>query len=294
MEKKPNDTLDTRVLNAAPNTKETVAAEDSADARVPDDAYADDNADEYQEKLPESLQDEEDDEERSFLFGDACKPVADTPVEENVSDDISPCISAYEDEDIRDESQNNVSVKSAQKKKDTAIRKVEGTYDILEMFVFALAFVLLAMAFLFRHSVVDGDSMDTTLTDKEHVIISDIFYTPNTGDIVVVQDYSKAAYGLDKPIIKRVIATEGQTVMIERDGRVYVDGEQLLENYVYIDAPFEYEPLALTVPENCVFLMGDHRNISLDSRSVGVFREDAIVGKVILRFLPLSRFGKVE
>ena len=166
--------------------------------------------------------------------------------------------------------------------------------------MFALAFVLVAMAFCFRHSVVDGGSMENTLYDREHLIISDLFYSPKNGDIVVVQDLSKAhtSKELAKPIVKRVIATEGQTIMIRSNGEIYVDGELLQEDYVYIDDPeYQYDELPLmTVPEGCVFLMGDHRNVSLDSRSAaGTFSEDAILGKVILRVFPLGdRFGKIE
>ena len=152
-------------------------------------------------------------------------------------------------------------------------RRIDGIFDILEMFVFALAFVLIAMAFCFRHSVVDGPSMMDTLQDGEHLIISSLFYTPKQGDIVVVQDASKEDVNrnLAKPIVKRVIATEGQTVKIYYDTQseknvVYVDGILLDEPYVYIDeSNYQYHSLETTVPEGCVFLMGDHRNNSTDS-----------------------------
>ena len=84
--------------------------------------------------------------------------------------------------------------------------------------------------------------------------------------------------------------------MITSDGRVYVDGVLLDEPYVYIDTyDYTYDTLKMTVPEGYVFLMGDHRNVSLDSRSpAGPFSEDAILGKVVLRFLPIDRFGTVN
>lgn len=171
-------------------------------------------------------------------------------------------------------------------------------FDVIEMFVFALAFVLISMAFFCRHSVVDGSSMENTLYEGEHLIISDFLYSPKQGDIVVVQDLSKADIHptLAKPIVKRVIATEGQTVLIRNNGEVYVDGTLLAEKYVYIDDPdYTYQEISVTVDEGCVFLMGDHRNVSLDSRSeAGFFREEAILGKVIFRFLPLTRFGTIE
>ena len=180
-------------------------------------------------------------------------------------------------------------------KRDNGRNKVESAFDFLEMFVFALSFVLIAMAFLFRHSVVDGPSMQNTLYDGEHLLISDLFYTPKNGDIVVVQDKTKSGT-LSHPIVKRVIATEGQTVMIRYNGEIYVDGELLDEKYVYIsiNEPYIYEEMTVTVPEDSVFLLGDHRNNSSDSRKAGCFKEDAILGKVILRFLPLNRFGSVK
>ena len=98
-----------------------------------------------------------------------------------------------------------------------------------------------------------------------------------------------------------MIATEGQTVKIYYDSLteenvVYVDGVLLDEPYVYIDEYlYQYNSLETTVPEGCVFLMGDHRNNSADSRGIaGSFREEAILGKVVLRFLPIQRFGAVK
>lgn len=266
---------------------------------LPDDALADNNIEDNielknEEMFPASLDEEEDlFEEDDGLFTD--EELAAFSKKDSISDlNLKSALDADSD----DENIPDVLPEDAASKKVTTTDRVRGAFDIVEMFVFAMAFVLMAMAFFFRHSVVDGGSMDNTLHDGEHLVISDVFYTPKQGDIVVVQDLSKKAFHpeLSHPIVKRVIATEGQTVMISPRGEIYVDGELLEEDYVYIDDPYYiYDPLFLTVPEDSVFLMGDHRNVSLDSRSsAGAFSEDAILGKVILRFSPLERFGFVK
>ena len=148
------------------------------------------------------------------------------------------------------------------------------------------------------------------LRDGEVLIISNLGYTPERGDIVVVEDYTTL---LKKPIVKRVIALEGQKVRIDRRG-VWVDGMFVQEPYVYTNnlsytystTPSEAlkENPTLTVapglyyefivPEGELFIMGDHRNDSTDSRDIGTVREDAVLGKVVLRVYPFSKFGKVE
>lgn len=175
-------------------------------------------------------------------------------------------------------------------------RKVDVRFDFIELFVCMLVAIMLLSAFVFRHSVVDGGSMEETLYDSEHLIITNFFYTPKQYDIVVCEDYTT---GLQKPIIKRIIATEGQTVRVVSMKEVYVDGELVDTSFVHIDGtedfPYsEVYPVECVVPEGEVFVMGDHRNSSLDSRMFGTVDEDSILGKVILRFYPFDRFGKVE
>ena len=280
-------------------------AENSEDFLVPDDAFApteDAETGPATELFPQSLADDD------YLMDDADDPLftdeelasmavktSHAPKASNSEIPLFP--SDSESDDMGDEA-----LKEDAPAENTP-RRIDGVFDILEMFVFALAFVLIAMAFCFRHSVVDGPSMMNTLQDGEHLIISSLFYTPKQGDIVVVQDASKEDVNknLAKPIVKRVIATEGQTVKIYYDTQseenvVYVDGVRLDEPYVYIDEYlYQYYSLETTVPEGCVFLMGDHRNNSADSRGLaGSFREEAILGKVVLRFLPINRFGAVK
>ena len=136
--------------------------------------------------------------------------------------------------------------------------------------------------------------MESTLFSRDRVLISNLFYTPEQGDIVV---FRKASYK-EEALIKRVIALEGQTVDIDfEEGLVYVDGVALNEPYVNtptnMQLDFEGE---ITVPEGCVFVLGDNRNKSNDSRDdrIGCIDERFILGRVVLRITPLSHFGTMD
>lgn len=175
-------------------------------------------------------------------------------------------------------------------------RKVDARFDFVELFVCMMVIIMLLSTFVFRHSVVDGGSMESTLHHGEHLIISNFFYEPKQYDIIVCEDYTT---GLKKPIIKRVIATEGQTVRVLGMDEVYVDGVLVDTSFILIDGKEDLVyanvyPIECVVPEGEVFVMGDHRNSSLDSRMLGTIDEDTILGKVVLRFYPFNRFGKVE
>lgn len=181
-------------------------------------------------------------------------------------------------------------------------RAIDWVFDIAEMFVFVLAAVLILTSFLFKHSIVEGDSMLNTLEDGDHLVISDLFYTPNYGDIIVFEDYSITDSNLRKPIVKRVIGLAGDTVKIVRNDQkgiyeVYVNGEYLDEEYVH-NAPDDFAPRdgEWTVPEGEVFVLGDNRYNSTDSRDnrVGTVRIDSILGKVLLRFYPFDKFGAID
>lgn len=171
-------------------------------------------------------------------------------------------------------------------------------FDFTELVLVTLSIILLCSLFLFRQTVVAGGSMEGTLSDGERLLISDFFYTPKAGDVVVVQiedDIADAYAELERneAIIKRVIATEGQTVAVI-GGVVYVDGAPLKEDYVLRDGYDSRADMApVTVSEGHIFLMGDHRNSSLDSRYFGEVDERTVIGKVLFRILPFSRFGGI-
>lgn len=159
----------------------------------------------------------------------------------------------------------------------------------LHDFVFWLAGILLIFTLLFRVVVVSGPSMKMTLLNGDYILLlSNIFYNdPEYGDIVVA---SKETYKDGEPIIKRVIATEGQEVDIDfANGVVYVDGVALDEPYTNTPTNlYEQTEFPQTVPEGCVFVMGDNRNNSLDSRSseIGFIDCREILGRAIFILFP--------
>ena len=168
--------------------------------------------------------------------------------------------------------------------------KVQKTIlSYLHDLVFGLVAVLLLFMLVFRVIVVSGPSMKETLQNGDCIIlISSVFYQePKYGDIVVV---SKEAYKDGEPIIKRVIATEGQEVNIDfYSGVVSVDGVALDEPYVNTPTnEFEGVEFPQIVPTGCVFVLGDNRNLSKDSRSpdIGMIDKREILGKALVIALP--------
>ena len=176
-------------------------------------------------------------------------------------------------------------------------------FDWVDVLVTSVLIVIVLFTFLFRVVTIEGDSMRNTLEENDKVIISDIAYTPKQGDIVVISrnmDNSLNTSGVKPPIIKRVIAVAGQTVDIDyENGIVYVDGVALEEDYVrtLTTERHEYDiELPAYVPENCIFVMGDNRNESLDSRSSligdnGMIDTRYVLGKAVYRIFPFEKFG---
>lgn len=171
-------------------------------------------------------------------------------------------------------------------------------YDWIEVVSISVIIVIMIFTFVARLSTVDGDSMYPTLIDGERLIVSDLFYSPENGDIVVLQE--KNAF-FTSPLVKRIIAQEGQTIDFDYENwGVYVDGVKLTEPYINRElekAMKNYgSPDSVTVPEGHIFVMGDNRNHSTDSRDslVGFVEYDEIIGKVVFRLFPFSRIGAVK
>ncbi len=126
------------------------------------------------------------------------------------------------------------------------------------------------------------------------VLLSGFLYEPQIGDVVVV----KAVDFDEEPIVKRVIAMEGQTVDIDFDtGDVWVDGVLLDEPYINdLTTRYEGVDFPITVPENCIFVMGDNRLHSTDSRnpSIGCIDKRYVLGKAVQIIMPFSRFGGIS
>jgi signal peptidase I len=169
------------------------------------------------------------------------------------------------------------------------------------MYLHDLAYLLIivtaALCLCFRMVIVDGDSMYDTLVNGDYLLlVNNIFYhDPQPGDIVVA---SKDSFRNGSPIVKRVIATEGQTVDIDfTTGTVYVDGTALDEPYIYSPTTNpEGMVFPLVVDEGCLFVMGDNRSRSMDSRDpeIGLIDKREILGKAILLMLPGNDDGTVK
>ncbi len=161
-----------------------------------------------------------------------------------------------------------------------------------------ITLILLLLLFCFRIAVVEGSSMYDTLVDGDYILLLNHFIDgdPEYGDIIVA---SKSEYKDGEPIIKRVIATEGQVVDIDFEtGEVIVDG-------VVLDEPYIHSPtiriinsvsFPLTVDEGCLFVMGDNRSGSLDSRSttIGLIDCREVVGTAIVLLFPGNNEGNEE
>ena len=178
----------------------------------------------------------------------------------------------------------------------TKKKKVKEVLEYAESLTVVFAVMLLIFTFIARPATVDGESMLPTLCNCERLVISDLFYEPAPGDIVVLCGEADREEG--RNLIKRIIAVGGQTIDIDFEtGEVTVDGEVLDEPYIlertHLDEGTEFP---LTVSEGEVFVMGDNRNASRDSRSlsVGTVKEEYIVGRVLFRFFPFDRFGTVS
>lgn len=181
--------------------------------------------------------------------------------------------------------------------------RIADVLDWTACFVYAIAAVLALNLFFFRSITVSGDSMNDTLLNNDKVIATNFMYTPKYGDIVIVEAdklmmQGTAVYG--EAIIKRVIATEGDEVRIDTEnGIVYRNGEALEEDYIKermtkpMGVGWMENDKVYTVPENCVFVMGDNRNNSNDSRNmtaVGFVDRNFIMGKAIVRYAPFKSF----
>lgn len=163
----------------------------------------------------------------------------------------------------------------------------------------ALIVLILTNTFFLRLSSVSGSSMCPTLESMDQLMLQVAGYNTRRnpvkrGDIVVV---ISEEFGSDTPLVKRIIGVPGDVIDITETGLVSVNGTVLQESYISEPiSPSERGSVAYpyTVSEGCVFVMGDNRNLSIDSRELGEMSSEAIVGKAILRIWPLNKFGGVE
>ncbi len=173
-------------------------------------------------------------------------------------------------------------------------RIIDHIFDVVEMLVLTLAAAIVITSIFFRFSFVDGHSMDKTLNDGDTLIISNLFYTPDYGDIVVVE-YENNIHEV-KPLIKRVIGLPGDVITINSYGDVYRNGELLDESaYIFIDNCTGHLPSGeWHVGEDEIFIMGDHRDNSKDSRDIGPVKISSIIGHAVFRLFPLKDIGTIN
>lgn len=167
-------------------------------------------------------------------------------------------------------------------------------YEWASSLITAVIAMILIFSFAARTTQVVGTSMLPTLLDRDMLVLSRIGMQPKYGDIVVITKPNIA----EETLIKRVIAVEGQEIDIDFEkGVVYVDGVALEEGYTNSPTNLQMDQnFPVRVPEGCVFVMGDNRNGSMDSRATGVGMIDTryILGRVVWRILPTDRFGKTD
>lgn len=200
--------------------------------------------------------------------------------------------------DDKDENIENDTKKNIDEYDDIALEPMKKSmlFEWTEALIVAVFAVVFIYTFLARPVGVDGESMLPTLEHGDNLIISTFFYKPEYGDIIVLT--SDTYYDGEKALVKRVIATEGQEIDIDFDtGKITVDGSILDEPYIYEETHlYEGVDFPQVIPEDCVFVMGDNRNHSTDSRSadIGMVPTDCILGQVIFRILPISDIGIIK
>lgn len=182
--------------------------------------------------------------------------------------------------------------------------------EILETMLVSVFIILMIFAYLMRPVTVDGSSMFPTLHNADRLVMFRLFYQPKPGDIVVVSDYGgnvldadgnvvPSGYSLDENLIKRVIAVGGQKLEVDAStASVYVDDVRLDEPFINAptmtdDRAFTYP---ITVPEGYIFVMGDNRNHSTDSRnpSVGLIKVEDVLGKAFFRYYAVDEEGHAD
>ncbi len=169
--------------------------------------------------------------------------------------------------------------------------KLETTYEIASILLTAVLAVGIIFTFFFKMSTVSGQSMENTLRNGDNLLITSITPEIKAGDIVVISQPN----GYEKVLIKRVIAVGGQTISFDsKTGKTIIDGKIIDEPYIKEKAKYTYSmSKTYTVPKGKIFVMGDNRNNSADSRdaAVGMIDEDYVMGKVIYRLGDTSLFN---
>jgi len=174
---------------------------------------------------------------------------------------------------------------------------IEFVMDILETIVFIGSLFIVVYLFILQPNQIKGASMEPSFYTGEYILTSKITYKfrpPQKGDVVVFRSPKNP----DIEYIKRIIGLPGDTVVIREDGGVYVNGALVTENYIAAktnlwEGGFSKAEVPLTVPQNELFVMGDNRPRSSDSREFGTVPIDSIIGQVFYRYFPANKIGKI-
>ncbi len=174
---------------------------------------------------------------------------------------------------------------------------LEFVMDILETVTFVGSLFIVIYLFALQPNEIRGASMDTTFANGDYILTNKLVYRfglPEKGDVVVFQSPDNQ----DIDYIKRVIGTEGDRIMI-LGGEVYVNGSKIPEPYAQtptspIDGGFLTDGEEITVPPNHIFVMGDNRPRSADSRGFGPIPLQDVIGKVFFRYFPASKLGTIQ
>ena len=207
----------------------------------------------------------------------------------------SEAIEEFEDVENSENTEKQEKIKSASK----------DIFEWLEVIVTAVVSVVIIFTLFFRVATIDGPSMKETLHHGDKVIVTNFAYKPKSGDIVVISRNKENSQNFvaesQMPIIKRIIATEGQKVDIDFEtGEVYVDDKLLEEPYISTPTKRKFDvEFPVTVAPGCVFVMGDNRMDSLDSRDSSIGNEGMvdtryILGNAIYKIFPFGDFGKLN
>ena len=189
--------------------------------------------------------------------------------------------------------------KKAAEKAEEAVEQQESMrvdlYEWIQSLMTALVICMAIFIFIIRVIDVSGSSMFPTLHDGDKMLVSNLFYTPHAGDVVV---FKTDRYDPERALVKRVIATAGQELSIDLDlGIVYIDGLPVEEDYIAELTKTKLDFIGpQTVPEGCMFVMGDNRNASTDSRKkeIGMVDQRMLLGRAYYVIFPLSDTGWIR
>lgn len=189
---------------------------------------------------------------------------------------------------------NKDKILTPEEQKTADIARKKENYDWIQCIISGLIICIIVFVFGIRIIDVNGNSMFPSLKNGDRLLVSGVLYTPHRGDVVI---FKTDSYNPNKALVKRIIAVEGDVINIDfENGIVYVNDEAINEPYINELTRNKLNFIGpQTVPENCVFVMGDNRNASTDSRDnrIGMVDKRLIIGRAYIRLFPFADFGKV-